>query len=144
MTTTIKPSSLLIESDVRQLATLNLQELRDVWIKRFGSTPKLRSIELLRLMLAWRIQAKALGGLDANTKHKLALKGKTAPEGHALGHGAILRRTWQGRTIEVIVETQGFRFEGKTYCSLSAIAEAVTGTRWNGPRFFGLRKERAQ
>lgn len=63
------------------------------------------------------------------------------PEGRDLGIGAVLRRTWQGRTIEVIVEQDGFRWEDKTYPSLSAIARTATGTRWNGPRFFGLRDE---
>lgn len=51
----------------------------------------------------------------------------------------MFRRVWQGRVLEATVDTNGFRFEGQHYRSLSAIAEAATGTRWNGPRFFGLR-----
>ncbi len=61
-------------------------------------------------------------------------------EGRAYGLGAILRRTWQGRQIEVVVEADGFRFDGRLFVSLSAVARAATGTRWNGPRFFGLRR----
>ena len=60
-----------------------------------------------------------------------------------LGVGARLRREWQGRTVEAEVEAAGFRWQGKLYPSLSAAASAIVGTRWNGPRFFGLREERA-
>jgi len=63
----------------------------------------------------------------------------TIPEGLQLGVGARLRREWQGRTVEVEVEAGGFRWEGRLYPSLSAAATAIAGTRWNGPRFFGLR-----
>lgn len=94
----------------------------------------------MRLMLAWRLQAKALGGLTPETRRLLSRRGAVAPEGRTLGDGAILRRDWQGRWIEVVVRAEGFLWEGKTYPSLSAIAWAATGTRWNGPRFFGLRE----
>ena len=66
-----------------------------------------------------------------------------APSGRrvsSLGIGATLRREWRGRTVEVVVEADGFRWEGRTYPSLSAAATAIAGTRWNGPRFFGLRQ----
>ena len=131
------------DQEIPALEALDLEELRAVWSKRFGRPPKLRSVELLRLMLAWRLQAKALGGLDAATRRLLDGRGPISAEGRNLGLGAILRRSWQGRTIEVIVEADGFRFEDTLYPSLSAIALAVTGTRWNGPRFFGLRKDAA-
>jgi hypothetical protein len=131
------------ENELRTLAQLDLSGLRDVWARRIGPVPRLRSVELMRLMLAWRIQAEALGGLDAATRQLLARKGKPAPEGQSLGHGAVLRRIWQGRTIEAVVEDGGFRFEGQRYPSLSAIARKATGTSWNGPRFFGLRQDQA-
>lgn len=60
-------------------------------------------------------------------------------EGIELGVGAKLRRDWQGRVVEVEVRANGFRWEGQVYPSLSAAAAAIAGTRWNGPRFFGLR-----
>ena len=129
-----------VDRDVQALEALDLRGLRAVWTSRFGRAPKLRSVELLRLMLAWRLQAKARGGLDVATRRLLDGRGPVAPEGRSLGLGAVLRRPWQGRTIEVIVEADGFRFDGTLHPSLSAIALAVTGTRWNGPRFFGLRK----
>ncbi|WP_340148367.1 DUF2924 domain-containing protein [uncultured Sneathiella sp.] len=130
-----------LDAEVRSLETLGLRDLRRLWAARFGPPPRLRSEELLRLMLAWRLQAEALGGLPPGTRRLLARRGAIAPEGRALGDGAILRRDWQGRQIEVVVEADGFRWEDRTYPSLSAIARAATGTRWNGPRFFGLREE---
>lgn len=131
--------SALTEDEVRALVHLDLQGLRARWSQQFGPAPKLRSVELLRLMLAWRMQAEAFGGLDLPTRRALGRKTSGIPEGQSHGHGALFRRVWQGRVIEAIVDADGFRFEGKRYRSLSAIAEAVTGTRWNGPRFFGLR-----
>ena len=130
-----------IEDEVRALAHLDLPGLRNRWSERFGPPPKLRSVELLRLMLAFRIQAEAFGGLDLPTRRALDRKTSGIREGQSHGHGAVFRRVWQGRMIEATVEADGFRFEGRHYSSLSAIAEAATGTRWNGPRFFGLRRD---
>lgn len=132
-----------VDEEVRSLEALDLDGLRAIWLNHFGLAPKLRSVELLQLMLAWRLQAKAHGGLDTTTRRQLEKRDFIRREGRNLGLGAILRRTWQGRMIEVIVEAGGFRFDDTLYPSLSAIALAVTGTRWNGPRFFGLRKETA-
>lgn len=129
-----------VDDVVRGLATLDLEGVRAVWSAQFGPPPKLRSVELLRLMLAWRLQAKAHGGLDADTRRQLARRGAILREGRSLGLGAVLRRQYEGRMIEVIVEPDGFRFDGHIHPSLSAVAQAVTGTRWNGPRFFGLRQ----
>ncbi len=136
----MRPESAVFE-EVRAFETLDLEGLRTVWSKHFGRPPKLRSVELLRLMLAWRMQAKVSGGFDVASRRLLDGRGPIEREGRKLGLGAILRRTWQGKTIEVIIEAKGFRHDATLYPSLSAIAYAVTGTRWNGPRFFGLRKE---
>lgn len=129
-----------MEGEIRALDGLDLNGLRAAWPARFGPPPKLRSVELLRMTLAWRLQTKVLGSLSADTKRRLARRGAVKPEGQAHGIGTILRRTWEGRQIEAIVESDGFHFDGKLYASLSAVARAATGTRWNGPRFFGLRK----
>ncbi|WP_347309957.1 DUF2924 domain-containing protein [Defluviimonas sp. SAOS-178_SWC] len=128
-----------LDAEIRALDGAGLEDLRALWRARFGSPPKLRSVELLRLLVAWRVQTAALGGLDRETKARLARRGPVEPEGRRFGLGAILSRTWQGRRIEVVVEPDGFRWEGEIYPSLSAVARGVTGTRWNGPRFFGLR-----
>ena len=129
-----------VEQQVRALERLDLQGLRSVWRTRYGNPPALRSALLLRLMLAWRIQAQALGGLDREVRHTLKRRGRLRPEGLDLGIGAVLRRAWQGRTVEVEVVAEGFRWDGAVYPSLSAAATAIAGTRWNGPRFFGLRE----
>lgn len=62
-------------------------------------------------------------------------------EGLELGVGARLRREWQGEMIEVVVTEDGFRWQEDVYPSLSAVATAIAGSRWNGPRFFGLRQK---
>jgi len=129
-----------VTRDVEALETMDLEGLRAMWRARFGPPPKLRSVPFLRLALAWRIQAAAYGGLDPETRRKLKGRGPVQAEGLSLGVGARLRREWQGRIIEVEVEERGFRFDGKKYRSLSAIATEVAGSRWNGPRFFGLRE----
>lgn len=130
-----------MDDDLGTLATADLAALRAVWSRTIGRPPKLRSVELLRLMLAWRLQARAEGGIDPDTRRALRARSAVQPEGQGHGNGAIFRRFWQGRMIEAIVEPDGFRWEGRLYPSLSALAHAATGTRWNGPRFFGLRKE---
>jgi hypothetical protein len=131
-----------ITREVGALAGLDLEGLRAAWRARYGAPPLLRSVELLRLMLAWRLQAKALGALDREARRQLKRRGALEAEGLALGIGARLRREWQGRTVEVEVEALGFRWQGTLYASLSAAATAIAGTRWNGPRFFGLREPR--
>jgi hypothetical protein len=128
--------------DIVALETLDLEGLRAAWQAAYGPPPKLRSVALLRLVLAWRLQADALGGLDRETRRKLARTGPVQAEGLELGIGTVLSRDWQGRRIEVVVERDGFRHDGRLYPSLSAAATAIAGSRWNGPRFFGLRRER--
>ncbi|MFC4295986.1 DUF2924 domain-containing protein [Novosphingobium tardum] len=128
-----------VEEQVAALDALDLAGLRRFWQQRFGTPPPLRSVPILRLLLAWRVQAQAHGGIDPGTRRTLGRKGAPRAEGLDLGIGARLTRTWQGRVHEVIVETGGFRWEGRTYRSLSAVATAIAGSKWNGPRFFGLR-----
>ena len=128
------------EAEVRKLEMLDLDGLREEWRRRYGVPPALRSEPILRMMLAWRIQADALGGLDADTKRRLANTGSPLAAGSELGEGAVLSRKWKGRTVEVVVREGGFEWNGERYKSLSAAALAITGSRWNGPRFFGLRE----
>lgn len=128
-----------LDRTIAAIEQLNLEGLREEWARRYGAPPPLRSVPILRMLLVWRIQAAVRGGLDAETRRALARKGRLKAEGLELGIGARLTRQWQGRTHEVIVEAAGFRWEGRTYKSLSAVATAISGSRWNGPRFFGLR-----
>lgn len=127
--------------DMAPIANMDLAGLREEWARRYGAPPPLRSADLLRLLLAWRLQAGGAGGLDAATRRLLARKGPVAAEGLDLGAGARLVRDWNGVRHEVIVEAAGFRWEGQLFPSLSAAATAIAGTRWNGPRFFGLRRK---
>lgn len=128
-----------LETEVASLERLDLHALREKWRERFGAPPKFRSTEMLRLLLAWRIQAVALGGLDKETRAALARTGRVVAEGQELGVGATLRRVWNGGDQVVTVVENGFEWNGRRFKSLSAAATAIAGTRWNGPRFFGLR-----
>lgn len=128
-----------LTAEVSSFGDLDLEGLRKEWARRYGAPPALRSVPLLALLLAWRVQADAVGGIDPETRRALARKGKLRAEGLHLGIGARLTRQWRGRTHEVIVTTEGFSWQGTTFRSLSAAATAIAGSRWNGPRFFGLR-----
>lgn len=123
------------------IETMGLSELRALWAEAFGSPPGLRSVDLLRLTLSWRLQARVHGGLDAAMRKRLRRK-TIADPGSAidLEIGTILTREWQGLPHVVEVVGDGFRWNNTTYSSLSAVAKSITGTSWNGPRFFGLRK----
>lgn len=124
---------------VAELEDLGLEALRDIWRGRFGAPPSLRSPELLALMLAWRIQAHAEGGLDGDVRR--TLRRSTAPKAAPPpAPGVRLVREWQGVRHEVITQDDGqFLYQDRRYRSLSQIARQITGSRWNGPRFFGLR-----
>lgn len=128
-----------IEALVEKIGMMDLEDIRTLWRRRYGPPPSLRSIPIMRMQLAWRIQAEAHGGLDSATRKALSRKGAMDAEGKELGIGAQLSRNWKGKRVGVVVEEDGFRWNGELYPSLSAAARAITGIRWNGPRFFGLR-----
>jgi hypothetical protein len=100
-------------------------------------------------VLAYRVQADRFGDLDAESQRLLDEAGPAEDAGKRamdlnrltadLSPGTVLAREWNGRMQRVAVLADGFAWNGKTYASLSKIAFAITGTRWNGPRFFGLR-----
>ena len=128
-----------LAATMQAIEVMNLEELRVVWQTHFGPPPALRSVDLMRLMLSWRLQARTYGGVDAALRRKLRSKAAADAVTDDLANGTILIRDWQGQRVEVTVEEGGFRWLNQVYPSLSAVASAVTGTRWNGPRFFGLR-----
>lgn len=128
-----------VSEDVGALERLDLAALRELWAERFGPAPRFRSVELFRLMLAWRLQAQVHGGLDPAIRKALRSTGPLVAEGQELGVGAVIRRQWQGDDVIVTVAQDGFVWNGSTFRSLSAVASAITGSRWNGPKFFGLR-----
>ena len=131
-----------VEAQVIALEPLDLFQLREVWRARYGCPPKLRSADLLRLCLAWRIQAAAFGGLDAATRQKLRRGAGAGDAADRLEPGVRLLREWRGDRHEVVVGEDGaFIYQGARYASLSVIARRITGGRINGPRFFGLRAD---
>jgi hypothetical protein len=148
------PKRKSIEIEIARLRGLGLGELRARWHTVFGRRP-LSSLprHLLFRVLAYRIQADALGDLDSDcqrildraTSHKAAGNQVKTLGGvmSALQQGTILCREWNGRIHRVAVMAGGFAWNGKTYPSLSKVAFAITRTRWNGPRFFGLRDRSA-
>ena len=106
-------------------------------------------------MLAYRLQAETLGDLDAQTERCLARMGRASSVDAAIPitqafeqrqrkftPGTVLTREWNGQHHRVMVLEDGFALEGRSYRSLSEIAKAITGTQWNGPRFFGLRDKK--
>lgn len=103
---------------------------------------------LLFRILAYRLQADAFGDLDEASRRLLARAAANVdqdqtielrPTASTVQQGTILGREWKGRMHRVAVLANGFAWNGRTYPSLSKIAFEITGTRWNGPRFFGLR-----
>jgi hypothetical protein len=97
--------------------------------------------------VAYRLQEQAFGGLKPSTRRQLArVAEETAggnspkkPRSRKAGTGTILVREWQGNAHRVTVLDDGVAFNGKRYRSLSEVAREITGSRWSGPRFFGLR-----
>jgi hypothetical protein len=131
------PAETKVQHEIAALANSSLAELRQAWRDRYGAPPKLRSAELMRHLLAWRIQTTALGGLDRETRQ--ALKRATPKSARRrLQPGVRLAREHRGVEHEVEVVENGFRYRGELYASLSVIARDITGTRWNGWRFFGV------
>ena len=126
--------------------------LREQWTKLFGCAPppRLRS-EFLHLVTEWHRQAKKQGGLqraDRESVNALVQEMKQGADPKTPAHrddlkpGTVLMREWNGRHYEVRVTEEGFLFREKIWKSLSQIAREITGARWNGPAFFGLRSKR--
>ncbi|MEI6202319.1 MAG: DUF2924 domain-containing protein [Enhydrobacter sp.] len=140
-----------LAAEIVQLDGLGLAGLRDLWRVRLGSPPRFASTELTRLWLAWELQAKVRGGYDLATRRRLkqlckSSKADATPTSAAPGApkpGTVLTREWGGVTHRVMVLEEGFAWGGQNYRSLSEIATRISGTRWSGPRFFGL-KQRVQ
>ena len=137
------------------LRDLDLHGLRARWKSVFRQLPPPHlPRHLLFAVLAYQLQADELGDLDPATARLLR---QIATAGGALGvarlteefrrrraelkPGTILMREWKARAYRVMVVNEGFALNGKIYDSLSKVAFAITGTNWNGPRFFGLRDE---
>ena len=134
-----------LAGQIDALAKMPTAELRKQWARLYkNQPPKRTSRDLLLLAVGWKIQARAMGGLNMATKRKLicaAGKQDTATSVSAirLKPGTRLVREWHGEVHEVLVLENGFEWHGKPYRSLSQIACEITSAHWSGPRFFGLK-----
>jgi hypothetical protein len=136
------PAAETLEAELDRITTLGLDELRSLWLKTMGQgAPRVLSRALLARMIAYRVQEQRLGKLSREMRQRLdgLARGVGGEPVRHLKVGTVMVREHQGATYEVIVVPGGFSWKDKTYPSLSAIALAITGTSWNGPRFFGLR-----
>jgi len=126
---------------VEQLEDLSRQELRDHFIQAgLGHVPKNASQGFFKGHLAWAAQAIEAGYDPASLRRNLVKKAQLAgrPSAPIYKPGTRLIREWQGVTYEVTIEEKSFVWNGLRYRSLSRIAWEITGTKWSGPRFFGL------
>jgi len=147
----VTPAALIHE--IGKLKTATPADLKQRWRAVYGTEPPWRiSHDLLIRALAYRIQERALGGLKPSTRRTLA---KVAADTSArraiqvapasdLKPGTVLLREWHGKAHQVVVGADGISFQGKQYQSLSQVAYRITGTKWSGPRFFGLKAQRQE
>jgi hypothetical protein len=142
-----------VEAELDRLPAMPIADLRKRYRETFRTEPpKAFGPDLLRRSIAHTIQEKAYGGLPPTTRRLLGQMVKAAsakPAGRLelpqrIKPGSELVRTWDGKTYRVTVTADGFVYAGKTVASLSEIATAITGTKWSGPRFFGLRSVRQE
>jgi len=137
-----------LEVELAALPNLPRDKLKNRWTELYGTPcPGKMSRKLLRYAIAYRLQENVYGGLDKKTLRllkkaaaNLAAGKPVIPDGPKIKPGTRLLREWHGTTHEVIVLEQGVQFRDKTWPSLSAVAREITGARWSGPRFFGLKE----
>ena len=132
-----KPAELEIE--VADLRRLGRRQLKDRWRATHKAPPPVAfTPDLLARGIAWRLQEKALGGLSIEHRHCLQSDSVEPKRPHKLRSGNRLVRRWRGVTYVVEVTDKGLSYNGEHYASLSEVARKITGTRWSGPRFFGI------
>jgi len=134
------------------LKTTSTPDLKQQWRELFASEPPPFNRRYLESRLAYRIQELTYGGLKPETVRRLESLGEQLDGGNIITRrtradrkpiaGTRLIREWQGLEQIVTVTQDGFEWQGRPYQSLSAIARAITGTRWNGWVFFGLKNHR--
>ena len=139
-----------LAKELASLPHLDREELLQCWRALYGTAPSAKiSRPILIRALAYRLQERTLGGLKSATRRLLQRVAERARAGApidavprpTLGLGTRLLREWNGVTHEAIVVESGVLFRGQHYRSLSEVARVITGSRWSGPRFFGLRSE---
>ena len=150
---TLPKSHEALSSKLASIRSLPIKVLKHQWRSLYNSEPPRRvSRELLIRAVAYRIQEQALGGLKPSTRKLLERLACDARSGRPLklsscapaSAGTVLMRDWQGVTHEVKVLDRGILYKRKRYRSLSEVARLITGARWSGPLFFGLRSKPQQ
>jgi hypothetical protein len=145
-----RPADPAVEAELARLAGMPIAQLRIRYREVFrGDPPTAFGPDLLRRSIAHRIQEKAYGGLSRSAQRLLdqMMKAFAAKPGgkivlpRRIKPGSVLVREWKGKSHRIMVLADGFAYDGETYGNLSEIAVLITGTRWNGPRFFGLRSK---
>lgn len=137
---------LSIEDKLNQLGAMSRVELVDIWINQFKcDPPKGVKRGLLERAAGYQLQSKRYGGMKPDVQRALraVVTGRDdvpviKPSRPELKPGSRLVREWHGKSHQVNVTDDGFEWDGENYTSLSAIAQAITGTKWSGPRFFGV------
>jgi hypothetical protein len=135
-----------LAEQIAALATKSVAELAADYAALFGKAPRSRHAAWLRKRIAFQMQVAVHGGmasaaraaLDRLTAEIELPPAPTADAGDRLRPGTVLQREWRGQQIRVQVLADGFEWNGNVYGSLSAVANAITGTRWNGRLFFNL------
>ena len=132
-------------NQIAQLSKLNAKALKECWRRLFGDHPMPRIGRGLMIMaIAYRLQEKAFGGLKPSAERILGRvvdehsAGRQLTANPSAGAGTVLIREWRGMRHRVTVDAKGVVYRNHHYHSLSEVARAITGTRWSGPRFFGL------
>jgi Protein of unknown function (DUF2924) len=133
-----------LEAEIEHIRSLPIDGIRALWRQTFKlQPPAALGKDMLGRMIAYHIQEKALGGLSRASRRLLDdfEWGKPAIETahRRLKPGTVLVREYQGERHSVLVASDGFVWREETYASLSIVARLITGTNWNGPKFFGLR-----
>jgi Protein of unknown function (DUF2924) len=134
-----------------KLRTAERAELLAMWTATIGKPPRFRaSRELLASALAWQLQERKFGGLTPATRRRLRVLARARQRKQParplpqppinLRPGTVIIKQWRGAQHVVMVLADGFQHQGRVYGSLSQLAREITGTRWNGPAFFGLRQ----
>jgi len=147
----VSKSSLRLASEAGSLAGLDTDALRQRWAELYATAPAPRiSRDVLIRGVAYRIQEEEFGGVSKSCRRELRRLAEElrdsgsipASHGQAFKPGTKLIWEWKGKVHEVIIVGDGYLWAGKQYRSLSQIARSITGTRWSGPRFFGLEAEK--
>ena len=134
-----------LDADMAVLATMSPAQLREQWVEVSKKPLPRLSSTMLRLAIAYELQAKVLGGLSRASQQRLEQAASSKTQTRSASPGMRLVREWQGKVhIVTIGETGEVEWNGQTWRSLSEVARAITGTRWSGPAFFGLKQRKGK